>query len=145
MRRIWNIMKVLGAAVLPLLVAVMVLVQPVFLTQPVMAETVSKDADGSINIKIDTNILPPEWASKEGVMKILGLILRVLVYGLGAAATLGVVIAGVMYLTARDDPQQAAKAKKRLIEIAIGLVAWAVLFTVLNWLIPGFDPTKIPS
>lgn len=55
----------------------------------------------------------------------------------GVAATIGVVIAGVMYLTAKDSPDKVAAAKKRLIEVVLGLVAWAMMAAVLNWLIPG--------
>lgn len=71
--------------------------------------------------------------------KLLHLVVDILLYGLGAAATLGVVIAGVLYLTARDNPAQVATAKRRLIEIAIGLAAWAMLFALLKFLIPGFQ------
>lgn len=80
-----------------------------------------------------TSILPSDW----GVSDILKLILNIVVYGLGAAAVLGVIIAGIMYMTARDNEAQVAKAKTRLFEVVIGLVAWAVMFAVLNWLIPG--------
>lgn len=83
--------------------------------------------------EVDTSILPGDM----GINGILKLVLNILVYGLGAAAVLGVIIAGIQYMTARDDVAQVAKAKKRLIEIVIGLVAWALMFTVLNWLIPG--------
>lgn len=88
---------------------------------------------------VETSILPNDL----DVMGILQLILKILVYGLGAAATIGVVIAGILYLTARDNQQQVVKAKTRLIEIAIGLVIWAAMFTVLNWLIPGFSKLDI--
>lgn len=84
-------------------------------------------------LAVETSILPDDF----DIDKILKLILNILVYGLGAAAVLGVIIAGIQYMTARDDVAQVAKAKKRLIEIVIGLVAWALMFTVLNWLIPG--------
>jgi len=83
--------------------------------------------------QIETSILPENWEIKD----ILGLALNILVYGLGVAATLGVIIAGIMYMTARDSEQQVAQAKKRLYEIVIGLVAWALMYAVLNWLIPG--------
>ena len=75
----------------------------------------------------------------DGIDGLLKLVVNILLYGLGAAATLGVVIAGVLYLTARDNPQQVARAKMRLIEISIGLAAWAMLFMILKFLIPGFD------
>lgn len=84
-------------------------------------------------VAVETSILPENF----DIDKILKLVLNILVYGLGAAAVLGVIIAGIQYMTARDDVAQVAKAKKRLIEIVIGLVAWALMFTVLNWLIPG--------
>lgn len=82
---------------------------------------------------VETSILPGNW----GIEDILKLVLNVIVYGLGAAAVLGVIIAGIMYMTARDNEAQVAKAKTRLYEIIIGLVAWAVMYAVLNWLIPG--------
>ena len=84
-------------------------------------------------VAVETSILPEDF----DIDKILKLILNILVYGMGAAAVFGVIIAGVQYMTARDDVAQVAKAKKRLIEIVIGLVAWALMFMVLNWLIPG--------
>lgn len=71
---------------------------------------------------------------------LLGLVVKILSYGLGAAAVIGVVVAGIMYLTARDNESQVAAAKQRLINTVIGLVAWVVMFSVVNWLIPGGVP-----
>lgn len=90
---------------------------------------------------VETNLLGtvPTDSDGEGIKKLLVLILKVLLYGIGAAAIIGVVIAGIIYLTARDNEAQVTKAKTRLVEIVIGLVAWALLFTVLQWLIPGFS------
>lgn len=83
--------------------------------------------------EVSTSILPGDMCIKE----LLFLILKILVYGLGAAATVGVVIAGIQYMTARDNESQVAAAKQRLLNIVIGLIAWAVMWTVMNWLIPG--------
>lgn len=68
---------------------------------------------------------------------LLKLVANVLVLGLGVAAVVGVVWAGILYLTARDNEQQATKAKTRLVEVAIGLVAWALMYTALQFLVPG--------
>ncbi len=84
--------------------------------------------------QVETNILSSDL-DIDGLLK---LILSILVYGLGAAAVVGVIWAGILYLTARDNEQQVARAKMRLFEVAIGVVAWAVMFSVLNWLIPNF-------
>ncbi len=71
------------------------------------------------------------------IEELLKLVANVLVLGLGVAAVVGVVWAGILYLTARDNEQQAARAKTRLIEVAIGLVAWALMYTALQFLVPG--------
>lgn len=84
--------------------------------------------------QVETNILSSDL-DIDGLLK---LILSILVYGLGAAAVVGVIWAGILYLTARDNEQQVARAKMRLFEVAIGVLAWAVMFSVLNWLIPNF-------
>lgn len=85
-----------------------------------------------------TSILPDN-----GINGLLDLVMKILSYGLGAAAVIGVVVAGIMYLTARDNESQVAAAKQRLLNTVIGLVAWVVLFSVVNWLIPG--PVPDPS
>lgn len=83
-----------------------------------------------------TSILDPDM----GIGQLLGLVVNILSYGLGAAAVIGVVVAGVMYLTARDNESQVAVAKQRLLNTVMGLIAWVVLFSVVNWLIPGGVP-----
>lgn len=80
-----------------------------------------------------TSILPENM----DIQGLLELIVKILVYGLGAAAVIGVIVAGILYLTARDNEQQVVVAKRRLYDVVIGLVAWALMWTVLNWLIPG--------
>jgi len=98
---------------------------------------VAMATDGSVMMvlaaDVETSILPDDWEIED----ILKLVLNVVVYGLGVAAVLGVVIAGIMYMTARDNEAQMAAARKRLYEIAIGMIVWALMYGVLNWLIPG--------
>lgn len=72
-----------------------------------------------------------------GVYTILLLILNVLLVGVGALAVLGITIAGIQYLTAGDNEQQVAKAKRRILEVVIGLALYAALWSILQWLIPG--------
>ena len=72
-----------------------------------------------------------------GVYEILLIILNILTAGVGVLGVLGLVISGVTYLTARDNEQQVAKAKSRILQIVIGLAIFAVLYVGLQWLIPG--------
>lgn len=99
-----------------------------------MNEKVYADCAGA-----DTSILDCGDATDEGggIGYLLNLVLSVLVYGVGVAGVFGVTIAGVMYLTARDSAEQTTKAKKRLMEVAVGMVAFAVMGGLLSWLIPG--------
>lgn len=85
-----------------------------------------------MKLAVDTSILPDT-----DIQGLLELVARILVYGLGVAAVIGVVVVGILYLTARDNEAQVTKAKQRLFDVVIGLVAWALLWTVLNWLTPG--------
>lgn len=75
--------------------------------------------------------------AKDVFLKLLYTFTNVLIYGLGALAVIGVVIAGVMYITAGDNEQKAVAARKRLIEVVIGLGVWALLYGILHLLIPG--------
>lgn len=88
---------------------------------------------------VDTSIIDcdDDGENGNGIFAILLIVLNVLTFGIGIAGTLGIVIAGIMYLTARDDQGQLVKAKNMLINIVIGLVAYAVMWAFLQWLLPG--------
>ena len=108
-------------------------------TTPTTTTTTTTTTSGSNCVNTNLFGCVPVDKNGGGIKRLLGLILRIFLYGIGVVAVIGVVIAGIMYLTARDNEQQLAKAKTRLIEVAIGLLVWAMLFTILQWLIPGFD------
>ena len=97
--------------------------------------------------EVDTNLFGcvPVDDQGGGIKRLLSLVVTVLLYGIGVAAVIGVVVAGILYLTARDNEAQVAKAKTRLIEVAIGLLAWALLFTILQWLIPNFTQDSLEN
>ena len=75
----------------------------------------------------------------KGIFLVLNIVLTVMTFGIGILGTLGIVIAGIQYASAKDNEQQIAKAKMRIFQIVIGMVIWAVLYIALRWLIPGFD------
>lgn len=80
-----------------------------------------------------------EGAGNEGggIFCILNVVLDILSYGVGIAGTLGIVISGVQYLTARDNEQQLVKAKSRIFNIVIGLILYATMAALLKFLLPG--------
>ena len=56
--------------------------------------------------------------------------------GIAVAGTIGVIWAGTLWLTARDNEAQVAKAKTRILEIVIGVVIWAVSAGAILLLVP---------
>ena len=73
----------------------------------------------------------------EGIFYILNLVLTIMTYGVGILATMGIVIAGYTYLTAKDDASKVMKAKERIIQIVIGLAMYAIIWSLLQFLLPG--------
>ncbi len=95
---------------------------------------------GSCSEGVNTNLFggcvdPGQDGS--GIFMVLNVILNVFTWGVGIAGTVGIVICGIQYMTAKDDAAQMTKAKNRLIQIIIGLVVYAVMWAFLQWLLPG--------
>ena len=72
-----------------------------------------------------------------GIFMIMNLVIDILSMGVVIAGVIGVTIAGITYLTAKDSEEKTRKAKNRILEIVIGLVAYAVLYVGVQWLLPG--------
>ena len=83
------------------------------------------------------NIIDAETDDGDGIYFILDVIVNILVYGVGVAGIIGLVICGIQYMTSQGDVAKMKQAKIRIVEIVIGLVLYAFLYALLNWLIPG--------
>jgi hypothetical protein len=57
--------------------------------------------------------------------------------GVGVVVIIMIVIGAIQYIAAGDNPQATAAAKKRIISALIALLTYALLFSLLNFLIPG--------
>jgi hypothetical protein len=57
--------------------------------------------------------------------------------GVGVLAVLGVVWAAVLYTTADDRADQVKKAKDMIWNVVFGLIAFGLMYALLNFLIPG--------
>lgn len=79
------------------------------------------------------------FCSEDGTVDLgglLGMIITVLTGAIVIAGTVGIIICGFLWMTARDNEAQVAMAKKRMLEIVIGIVAWVLLALVGNLFIP---------
>ena len=67
-----------------------------------------------------------ESDGEQTIKDIIIFVISILSVGIGVLATIGLIICGYLIMTARDNEQQVSKAKKRLLEIVIGIVIWAI-------------------
>ncbi|MBR3144211.1 hypothetical protein IKF12_03400 [Candidatus Saccharibacteria bacterium] len=87
---------------------------------------------------VSTSLINCDSSDGEGAaLSVLGLAVRIVTVAVGVLAAIGITIVGVQYLTAKDNEEQVRKAKKRLVQLVIGLVAFVLLSAVANFLIPG--------
>ena len=78
-----------------------------------------------------------EGEAGEGIYCVLDMALTIATYGVGIAAVIGVIVAGIQYMTAQGNEAQMAKAKRRILEVVIGIALYALMWAILQWLIPG--------
>lgn len=77
----------------------------------------------------------------EGIKCIILLVADILSILIGIVGVIGIIWVGIQYLTAGGNEEKTRKAKRRLFEIIIGIVAYVLIYLLLKWLLPGFDPT----
>ena len=73
------------------------------------------------------------------ILNIIKFVISTLTVGVTVLGTIGLIYSGYLFMTARDNTAQTEKAKKRILEVVIGLVLW-VLFALLITL---FLPTSV--
>ena len=71
------------------------------------------------------------------ILKIVAFGIKLFTAGVLVAATIGLIIVGIRWMTARENADQVARAKKRFLEIVIGIGVYALMFVIANFLIPG--------
>lgn len=64
-------------------------------------------------------------------------ITRFLAAIVGLVVVISIVVGGIQYASAEDDPQKVAKAKDRILNSLLGLLTFMLLYGLLEWIIPG--------
>lgn len=76
-------------------------------------------------------------ARNSGVWGVLLIALNILTAGVGIAAVGGIVYGAILYTSAGDSTEQTKKALEIIRNVVIGLIAYGLMYLVLNFLIPG--------
>lgn len=72
-----------------------------------------------------------------GLWSIVLIAIGILTAGIGVAALAGIVYGIVLYTISRGDPGGIKKALEVIRNVVIGVAAYALMWSALNWLIPG--------
>lgn len=71
------------------------------------------------------------------IWQILIMVLNIMTAGVGILAVGGIAYGTVLYTSAGDKADQVKKAKDMFVNVAIGLLVYGLMYSVLNFLIPG--------
>jgi len=83
------------------------------------------------------DVLPNKNTATSGIWGLLLYAINILTAGIGIAAVGGVLYGSILYTTASGNPEQTKKAKVTIVNVVIGLVAYALMYSFLNFIIPG--------
>lgn len=72
-----------------------------------------------------------------GIWGMLILVLNIMTAGVGVLAVGGVVWASILYASSSDNAEQTKRAKDTIKQIAIGIIAYAGMYLLINFLVPG--------
>ena len=71
------------------------------------------------------------------IVQDINVVVNFLSIGVGVVVIAMIIIGGIQYSIAGDNPQAVSAAKQRIINALIALVAYIFMFAFLQWLIPG--------
>lgn len=72
-----------------------------------------------------------------GIWGLLLIIINILTAGVGIMAVGGVIYGSILYTSSGNSPDQVKKAKQTIINVVIGVVMFALMYSFLNFIIPG--------
>lgn len=88
-------------------------------------------------IKCDPNTTTKGGTTGNGIWALLIIAINILSAGVGIAAVGGIVYGSILYTTAGGSSEQTKKAIDFIRNVVIGVIAYAVMFALLNFIIPG--------
>lgn len=72
-----------------------------------------------------------------GIINYLLLFIRVLSGLVGIVVVIVLVVRGIQYIVARENPQMTAKAREGILWAVLALILYLFVFALLQWLVPG--------
>jgi hypothetical protein len=101
------------------------------------ADAESKCETATAIIKCDNVDVDADGIENTGAWSLLLLVINILTAGIGVVALGGIVYGAILYISAGGSPEQVKKAMGIFANVVIGVVAYAGMFALLNFLVPG--------
>lgn len=79
----------------------------------------------------------PDITINTGVWGLLIVAINILTAGIGISAVGGITYGAIIYATAKDSASKTTEAKTLIFNIVAGLIAYMLMFSFLNFIIPG--------
>jgi hypothetical protein len=103
-----------------------------------LAQPVSADCGGAKTSIINCDQKGgAKTAEDTGIWGLLLLILNIMTAGVGILAVGGIVYGAILYTTSSQNADQTKQAKDIIRNVVIGIVTYAGMYLLLNFLIPG--------
>jgi len=74
---------------------------------------------------------------QNAIWQVLLLVLNIMTGGVGVLAVAGIAYGGILYASSSDKPEQTKKGISVITNVVIGIIAYAFMFLLLNFLVPG--------
>jgi hypothetical protein len=108
-------------------------------TQPVLADdnAAPDGCGGAPTAVIKCSNGAGTGTTDNGVWSLLLMVLNILTAGIGIVAVGGIAYGAALYASSGDKPEQAKQGMTYIRNVVIGLVAYGLMFAILNFIIPG--------
>lgn len=105
-----------------------------FMANNALAATCGTGSDGKA---LETAVIECPEKGGDAVWSLLIVAINILTGGIGLVAVGGLVYASILYASAGDNSSQVSQAKNMIRDIIIGIVAFALMYSILQYLVPG--------
>lgn len=85
----------------------------------------------------DTSVIECSGTGAGAIFDILKIVIQILTAGIGIAAVGATIYGAILYTSSADSPEKIKKAKEIWINTVIGLIFFAFMVALTNFLIPG--------
>jgi hypothetical protein len=89
------------------------------------------------NGKCEDGTNPVIKVQDTGLWGILVLVINIMTGGIGILAIAGIIYGSILYTTAGDSSEKVSKARAVIRNVVIGIIAYALMYAGLNFIIPG--------